>query len=113
VSPARQRTIRHIGAVHRLLCLAVWPNDLILEIISELNKEDPLAIVYRKYSEEFKKYILIRNKSILAHGIKPVSKDEYLKLENMSKVFIKSIISSSDEEVFKIDKCFDYKILEQ
>ena len=57
------------------------------EIISELNREDPLDIIYRKYCEDFKKYILIRNESILAHGIKPVSKDEYLKLENMSKVY--------------------------
>ena len=83
-----------------------------LEIISELNKEDPLAIIYRKYNEDFKKYILIRNKSILAHGIKPVSKDEYLKLESMSKVFIQSVIHSVDEEISKINRCFDYKILE-
>jgi hypothetical protein len=44
------------------------------------------------------------NGSLLAHGIKPVSKDEYLKLENMSKVFIRSIIPSFDEDVFKISK---------
>ena len=63
------------------------------EILSELNKHNKVSITYTKHKEDFLKYINIGNESILAHGIKPLSKEKYDKIEDMSKVFIQSIIS--------------------
>jgi hypothetical protein len=62
-----------------------------------------VSITYTKYKEDFLQYINIRNESILAHGIKPISKEKYDKIEDMSKVFIQSIISDIDNQLTQID----------
>ena len=82
------------------------------EILSELNKDDKVSITYTKYKEDFLKHINIRNESILAHGINPISKDKYDEIEEMSKVFIQSIIPDIDNKLTQIDRCFHYKTLE-
>lgn len=72
-----------------------------------------MSITYTKHKEDFLKYINTRNDSILAHGIKPISKEKYDKIEDMSKVFIQSIISDMDSKLSQIDTCFQYKTLER
>lgn len=68
-----------------------------------------MRISYTKHKEDFLKYINIRNESILAHSIKPISKDKYDKIEDMSKVFIQSIISDIDNRLTQIDIRFSIK----
>lgn len=67
------------------------------EIVSELNKEHPVTIEYVSKKEIIKRCIDYRNNSILAHGVDPVDKDKYEKMEEIIKGFVQRFIPDIDD----------------
>jgi len=72
------------------------------ELLSAL--EDPVGIFYSKVKEKFLNTIKLRNNSILAHGIDPISEEQYKDVYE----FVKNFICTTLEE--KIKYKFKYPI---
>jgi hypothetical protein len=79
------------------------------ELLSELNSNDAVAAEYSKRRDDFLKYIISRNESILAHGIRPVAEQNYDRMEELTKGFLLALLSDeANEKLNEIERCFNY-----
>lgn len=82
------------------------------EIVSELNKEHPVTIEYVSKKEIIKRRIDYRNNSILSHGVDPVDKDKYEKMEEIIKGFVQRFIPDIDERLKELEMCFMVDVID-
>lgn len=75
------------------------------EIVSELNKEHPVTIEYVSKKETIKR-------RILSHGVDPVDKDKYEKMEEIIKVFVQRFIPDIDERLKELEICFMVDVID-
>ena len=76
------------------------------ELLSALNKEHPVVIEYLTQKEILKKSLDYRNSSILAHGLTPVDREKYAKMENVIKNFIVKLIPDIDDRLKQLEDLF-------
>lgn len=77
------------------------------DVLKESSPVHPLSLAYPQLNEELKKLLGFRNNSILAHGVKPVGKDEYEKMAKLTEEFVRIVVGGLLDEVSsKIDECF-------
>lgn len=81
------------------------------EILSFLDKDDPISIKYLKCNDALKASLSFRNQSILAHGTDPVGKEKYDKMENLCMQFIESMIENLNSKMDELDRCFKIDFL--
>jgi Csm6 HEPN domain len=81
------------------------------EILSYLSEKHPITEEHKTKKDVLKKCLVYRNHSILAHGTKPIDKDDYESMENVTKGFIKSIIPNIDNRLNEIKHLFDLGVL--
>ncbi|QNP30619.1 TIGR02710 family CRISPR-associated CARF protein [Cylindrospermopsis curvispora] len=65
------------------------------ELLSELN--DPMGKIYMEHSNRIIDALEVRNNSLFAHGFKPIKLEEYEKVKQVFVNFIKSGISSVNQ----------------
>jgi CRISPR-associated protein (TIGR02710 family) len=76
------------------------------ELLSVLDKEHPVTIEYLTQKETLKKSLAFRNSSILAHGITPVDREKYVKMENVIRNFIAKLIPDIDDRLKQLEDLF-------
>jgi hypothetical protein len=81
------------------------------ELLSVLDKEHPVAIEYLTQKEILKKSLVYRNSSILAHGITPVEREKYVKMESVIRNFIAKLIPDIDDRLKQLEDLFLKMIL--
>ena len=76
------------------------------EILCFLNREQPTAVAYLAQKESLKTCLYYRNNSILAHGITPVDKKEYEKMEQVIGNFVKILVPDIDYKLKELEGSF-------
>jgi CRISPR-associated protein (TIGR02710 family) len=80
------------------------------QILSELDNKNLLSENFRKNQETLEKYLRYRNDSILAHGIKPLTGQQYEEMETLCKVFLGSLVPDVEDTIAEIDSCFKFDL---
>lgn len=78
------------------------------ELLSYLDRNHPVSVQYLAKRDEFKKCLLYRNQSILAHGTTHLTEEKYESLENITKLILKSLFPQVDSKIEEIESCFDF-----
>jgi CRISPR-associated protein (TIGR02710 family) len=83
-----------------------------VELLKELSPE--LTLCSPTFVQELKECLQFRNYSILAHGVKPVSKEDFEKFDELAQKFVKEAVTPEllDRVSNQIKSCFDVKSLE-